>query len=151
MFQWIYTEASKLRFGCVIKIYDNGSDRIGAFVTLACERNEKYRPSLQNFKREETCSRGYWLTNNKWKFNVICGLHNHDLCEKLVGDPIPCRLMPKEKKYVYDMTLNLVQPKNILATLKCKRLGNIVNIRQVLSRRYQTKLALKGDITETSR
>lgn len=39
-------------------------------------------------------------------------MHNHDLCENLFGHPSVCRLMPEEKEYVVDMTLNLVQPKN---------------------------------------
>ena len=74
---------------------------------------------------------GYTLANNNWRFNAICGLNNHDLCEKLVGHPIACRLMPEEKECVDDMTLNLVQLKNILATLKRKRPENISNIKQV--------------------
>lgn len=51
---------------------------------------------------------------------MIYGLHNHDLCLKLVSHPSVCRLKPEEKECVADMTLNLVQPKNILATLKRK-------------------------------
>lgn len=67
----------------------------------------------------------------KWRFNVICDLHNHDMCEKLTGHSIACRLMPEEKEIVSDMTLNMVQPKNILATLKHKIPKNILNIKQV--------------------
>lgn len=50
----------------------------------------------------------------------MCALHNYELCEKLVGHPVACRLMPEDKECVSYMTLNLVQPKNILATLKRK-------------------------------
>lgn len=75
---------------------------------------------------------------------MIYGLHNHDICEKLVGHPNAGRLMLKEKEFVLDMTLNLVQPKNILATLKRKRLENIPNIRQVYNIRYQNNKALRG-------
>ncbi|XP_050909697.1 protein FAR1-RELATED SEQUENCE 5-like [Lathyrus oleraceus] len=46
------------------------------------------------------------------------------------------------------MTLNLVQPKNILATLKCKRPENISNIKKVYNIWYQTNKALMGDKTE---
>ncbi|XP_050876455.1 protein FAR1-RELATED SEQUENCE 5-like [Lathyrus oleraceus] len=46
------------------------------------------------------------------------------------------------------MTLNLVQPKNILATLKLKRPKNISNIKQVYNIRYQTNKTLMGDIIE---
>ncbi|XP_050910017.1 uncharacterized protein LOC127123881 [Lathyrus oleraceus] len=56
--------------------------------------------------------------------------------------------MPKEKECVADMTLNLVQPKNILATLKQKRSKNISNIKQVYNIRYQTNKELRRDRTE---
>lgn len=145
MLQWIRAEAFKMRFGVVIEISDNGSDRRCAFVTITCERSGKYRPPLRNFKQDDTSSRkcecpfnlhGYMLANKKLRFNVICDLHNNDMCERLVGHPIVCRLMPEEKECVADMTLNLVQPKNMLATLKHKRPKNISNIKQVYNIRY---------------
>ena len=157
MLQWIRTEATKLGFGVVIGRSDNGTDRRNAFVTLTCERGGKYMPRIRNFKREDTGSRkcecpfklrGYMLASNKWKFNVLCGLHNHDLSLKLAGHPIACRLLPDEKTCVSDMTLNLVPPKNILATLKRKRPENTSNIKQVYNKRYQTKIALREDRTE---
>ncbi|XP_050920515.1 uncharacterized protein LOC127138165 [Lathyrus oleraceus] len=107
MLQQIRTKAFKLEFGVVIGRSDNGSDRRGTFATMTCEISGKHRPPLRNFKRDDTSSRkcecpfklcGYMLANQKWRFNVMCGLHSHDLCEKLVGHPIPCRLMPKEKE-----------------------------------------------------
>ncbi|XP_050897520.1 uncharacterized protein LOC127104377 [Lathyrus oleraceus] len=122
-----------------------------------CERSGKYRNPLQNFKSDDTGSRkcecpfkvrGYMLANKNWRFNVMCGLHNHDLCKKLADHSIACRLMPEEKECVVDMTLNLVQPKNILATVKWKRPENISNIKQVYNIRYQTNKALRGDKTE---
>lgn len=62
---------------------------------------------------------------------VICGIHNHDLCHKLSGHPIVCCLNSKEKKLIYHMTFNTIQPKNILSTLKRKRPENVSNIKQV--------------------
>ncbi|XP_050895720.1 uncharacterized protein LOC127102392 [Lathyrus oleraceus] len=127
MLQWIRMEVSKLGFGVLIGRFDNGPDRRCIFVTMICERSGKYRTPLQNFKRDDTgirkCDcpfkvRGYMSTNKNSRFNMICGLHNHDLCLKLAGHPSVCRLKPEEKECVVDMTLNLVQPKNILATLK---------------------------------
>ncbi|XP_050878166.1 uncharacterized protein LOC127081984 [Lathyrus oleraceus] len=122
MLQCIRMEAAKLGFGVVIRRSDNGLDRRCAFVTMTCERSEKCKTSLRNFKRDDTGSRkcecpfkvhGYMLTNKNWRFNVICGFHKHDLYEKLVDHPSVCRLMPEEKECVTDMILNLVQPKNI--------------------------------------
>ncbi|XP_050890922.1 uncharacterized protein LOC127096387 [Lathyrus oleraceus] len=151
--QWIRTEALKLDFGMVIGRSDNDSNKRSAFVTMTSERSGKYKTPLWNFKRDDTDSRkceypfklpGYMLTNKKLRFNVIYGLHNHDLCEKLVGRLIACRLMLEEKKCVSDMTLNLVQPKNILTTLKCKRPENISNMKQVYNIWYQNNKALRG-------
>ncbi|XP_050889051.1 uncharacterized protein LOC127094235 [Lathyrus oleraceus] len=56
--------------------------------------------------------------------------------------------MPEEKEYGAYMTLNLVQPKNILATLKRKRPKDISNIKQVYNIRYQTNKALRRDRIE---
>ncbi|XP_050889437.1 uncharacterized protein LOC127094676 [Lathyrus oleraceus] len=155
--QWIRAEASKLGFGMVIRRFDNGSDIRCAFVTMAYKRSGKYITPLQNFIRDDTGSRkcecpiklcAYMLAKNKCIFNVVCGLHNHDLCQKLVSHLIVCRLTLKEKECIADMTLNLVQQKSILATLKCKRSENISNIKHVYNIYYQTNKALRGDITE---
>ncbi|XP_050919855.1 uncharacterized protein LOC127137439 [Lathyrus oleraceus] len=127
MLKWIHMEASKLEFVVVIGRYDNGSDRRYAFVTMTCEGSGKYRTPIWIFKRDNIGSRkcdfpfkmcGYMLSNKNWRFNVICDLYNHDLCKKLAGHPSVCWLMPKEKECVADMTFHLVQPLNILATLK---------------------------------
>lgn len=100
-------------------------------MTMTCEKSWKYRPYIQNFKRDDTGSRK-------------CDLHNHDLCENLFGHPIVCRLMPEEKECVLDMTLNLVQSKNMLASLKRKRRKNILNIKEVYNIWYQYNKTLRG-------
>ena len=153
MLTWIRRNATRLGFGVVIGRSDNGSERRNAFVTLLCERSGKYQTPLRNFKRDDTGSRkcecpfkirGYMLSTKKWRFSVICGLHNHELCLKLAGHPIVCRLKPEEKTCISEMTLNLVQPKNILATLKRKEPDNIANIKQVYNIRYLTNKAIRG-------
>ncbi|XP_050896317.1 protein FAR1-RELATED SEQUENCE 6-like [Lathyrus oleraceus] len=157
MLQWIRTEASKLGFVVVIGSSDNGSDIRYTFLIITCKRGGKYRPHLQNFKQDGTGSRkcecpfklcGYMLANKRWRFKFICGLHNHDLCEKLVGHLIVFRLILEEKGCVSDMTLNLVQPKNILTTLKRKKPENIPNIKQVYNISYQNNKAPKEDRSE---
>ncbi|XP_050882761.1 protein FAR1-RELATED SEQUENCE 5 isoform X2 [Lathyrus oleraceus] len=157
MLQWIRLEASKLRFGVVIRRSGNGSNKSCTFVIMSCERSGKYIPPLRNFKRNDIDSRkcecpfkvcGYMLANNKWRFNVICGLHNHDLYEKLADHPIACCLMPEEKKCVTDIILNLIQSKNILSALQRNRPENISNIKQVYNIRYQTNKALREDKIE---
>ncbi|XP_050875059.1 uncharacterized protein LOC127078669 [Lathyrus oleraceus] len=114
---------------------------------MTCEISGKYRPSLQNFKRDDICSRkcecliklcAYMLANKKWRFNVICCLHNPDFYEKLTDHPIACRLILEEKDFISDMPLNLIQPKNILASLKHQRPEIVSNINQVYNIRYRT-------------
>lgn len=125
------TEDIKLRFIIVIGRSDNSSDRRHAFVIIRRERSSKYTKPIYKLKQDETRTRKYkcpfklreyLITNNTWTFNVVFGIYNHDLCYKLVGHPIACCLNSVENCLVYDMTLNMVQPKNILATLKHKKI-----------------------------
>ncbi|XP_050902855.1 uncharacterized protein LOC127115318 [Lathyrus oleraceus] len=157
MLQWIRMKASKQGFSVVIGRSNNGSDRRCAFMTMTCERIWKYRTTHWNFRRDDIGSRkyeclfkvcGYMFANKNWRFNLIRDLHNHDLCETLADHPIVCRLLPEEKECVADMTLNLVQSENILATLKRKRSENISNIKQVYNIRCQTNNTLRGDRTK---
>lgn len=46
------------------------------------------------------------------------------------------------------MTLNMVQPENILAILKRKRLGNILNVKQVYNISVLNNKVLREDRTE---
>ncbi|CAK8576397.1 unnamed protein product [Lathyrus sativus] len=157
MLSWIRRTATKLDFGVVIGRSNNGSEIRNVFVTLLCERSGKYQTPLWKFKRDDTSSRkcecpfmvrGYMLSTKKWKFSVICGLHNHELFLKLQGHPSVCRLKSEEKTCISNMTLNLVQPKNILATLKRKKPDNISNIRQMYNIQYRANKAVKGDRSE---
>lgn len=86
-------------FGDVIERPDNGSDKRRAFVTMRCERSGTYQPLIRKLKRDDTGSRKceclfklheYRMTNETWKFNVIPGIHNHVLTDKLVDHPIVC-------------------------------------------------------------
>ena len=54
--------------------------------------------------------RGKPISNGKgWVLKVICGLHNHDLAETLVGHLYAGRLKPVEHALVIDMTKSLVK------------------------------------------
>ncbi|XP_050899016.1 uncharacterized protein LOC127105845 [Lathyrus oleraceus] len=117
-------ETENLGFGVVIRSSDNGSDRRQTFVTMIYKRSGTYQPNITNSKRDDVgsrkceCSfklRGYGMADKTWKFNVIFGIHNHDLNDNLVGHPIVCRLVPEERGLIPDMILNMVASKNILA------------------------------------
>ncbi|KEH19077.1 transmembrane protein, putative [Medicago truncatula] len=51
---------------------------------------------------------------------MLCGMHNHDLEEKLSGHLLAGRLSAEEKKKVIDITKSLAVPRNILTNLKRK-------------------------------
>ncbi|XP_050888789.1 uncharacterized protein LOC127093944 [Lathyrus oleraceus] len=76
MLQWIRMETYKLGFGVVIRRSYNGSNRKCAFVTMICERSEKYRTPLRIFKRDDTGIRKYdcpfkYLTSKTLKGDKI--------------------------------------------------------------------------------
>ncbi|XP_058750117.1 protein FAR1-RELATED SEQUENCE 5-like [Vicia villosa] len=157
MLTWIRQKSIDLGFGVVIGRSDNGTARRNPIVTMLCEKSGKYNPPLKKFKKGDTGTRNYecpfkircyMLASKKWRSSVICALHNHDLCAKLQGHPMACRLNPVEKVSIKDMSLNFVQPKNILATLKRKEPVNISNIRQVYNQRYRNNKAIRGDRNE---
>lgn len=83
-----------------------------------------------------------------WTFNVISGIHNHALTNKLVGHPIVSRLVPEERELVSDMTLHMVAPKKTLAYLKRKILLNVSNIKKIYNMRTRDNKAEKGPRSE---
>ncbi|XP_050888590.1 uncharacterized protein LOC127093722 [Lathyrus oleraceus] len=117
----IRIEAAKLGFNVVIGRPNYGSNRRQTFVTLRCKRNDKYTKPIRKLKHDGTNSRkcechfklcGYLMVNNTWTFNVICGIHNHGMCYKLVDQSIACCINLKGKELVYGMTSNMGSPKH---------------------------------------
>lgn len=60
---------------------------------------------------------------------MLLSVHNHGLNHELVGHVIVIRLNLYEKKIVIEITINMVQPKIILITLKQKTFYNVTNIK----------------------
>lgn len=101
MFQWVRTKVVKLGFN-IIKMSYYGSNRKQIFVTIKFERSNKYKEPIRKLKHDDT------KANNTWIFNVICDIHNHILCYKLIDHSIVFCLNSEKNKLVYDMTLNMV-------------------------------------------
>ncbi|XP_058783365.1 uncharacterized protein LOC131658045 [Vicia villosa] len=85
-------EASKLGFGVVIERSDNGTSRRQACVMMICEKGVKYVSRVRQLKHVDTGSkkceclfklRGSCRVDDTWRFNVVCGEHNHALDSKL--------------------------------------------------------------------
>ena len=146
--------------GCVIVILrsDNGGIGRKIMLTLGCERSEKYKAYKAELKRKMTATkkcecpfrlRGRPLKNGEgWKLKVLCGLHNHERAETLVGHAYPGRLTIEEKSLVEDMTKNMVKPKNILLTLKDHNQGNLTTIKHIYNVRQAYRASQKGPRTE---
>lgn len=96
-------------------------------MTLICKRSGKYTNLIRKFKWNDTGSRkceclikfyGYLMSNNTWRFNVICGIYNYDMCRKLADHPISCRLKLGENELISNISLHIVQPKKHISPLK---------------------------------
>ncbi|XP_020216699.1 PKS-NRPS hybrid synthetase CHGG_01239 [Cajanus cajan] len=78
----------------------------------------------------------------------MCGYHNHDLAETLVGHSYAGRLSAEEKSLVGEMTKNMVKPRNILLTLKDRNVHNLSTIRHIYNYRQAYRSSMKGSRTE---
>ncbi|XP_058748401.1 protein FAR1-RELATED SEQUENCE 5-like [Vicia villosa] len=146
-------ETSKLRFGVVIRRFDNDTIRRQTFVIMRRERSRKYVPKIRKLKHDEIESRKYECpfklreycrVGDIWRFNVISGIHNHALDTKLQGHPIVYRLKSEEKEIISEISIIKFVPRNILADLKRKRPQSISNIRQIYNEQYQRNMANKS-------
>jgi len=79
---------------------------------------------------------------------MLCGMHNHDLDERLSGHLIVGRLSAEEKKKVIDMTKSLTVPRNILTNLKQNNKESVTTIKQVYNVRTRWHKGQRGNMTE---
>jgi len=112
-------------------------------LTMQCEMSGIYKPPKTRKKpdlegidsRKCNCPfrlKGFFdKDTNDWWIAMLCGMHNHDLDEKLSGHLIAGRLSAEEKKKVIDMTKSLTVPQNILTNLKQNNKESVTTIKQV--------------------
>ncbi|AES69790.1 hypothetical protein MTR_0599s0020 [Medicago truncatula] len=101
-----------------------------SYLMIQCERSGIYKPpkvrKKPNLERigSRKCNCPFRLKGffdkdtNDWWLAILCGMHNHDLDEKLSEHLIAGTLSAEEKKKVIDMTKRLTVPQNILTNLK---------------------------------
>ncbi|MCH87527.1 protein FAR1-RELATED SEQUENCE 5-like, partial [Trifolium medium] len=157
LINWVRSEAAKVGFTVVIEKSDNGSGRRKQFFILGCERGGTYKVGKKRLTKEDTGSRkcqcpfrlrGYFLASQEWSLSVVCGEHNHKMDKKLEGHMIAGRLKPEEKKFVHEMTRNLVPPRNILNTLKDRSTESKSAIKQIYNERQRLKKFIRGTRSE---
>jgi len=108
---------------------------------MQCERSGIYKPPKTREKlnlegidsRKCNCSfrlKGFFdKDTNDWWLAMLCGMHNHDLDEKLSGHLIAGGLSAEEKKKVIYMTKSLMVPRNILTNLKQNNKESVTTIK----------------------
>ncbi|XP_014511676.1 uncharacterized protein LOC106770374 [Vigna radiata var. radiata] len=145
LIKWVQNIAFKLGFVFVI-IRSNTTTcepERKTFVVLGYERSEKYRkykPDVQpSVSSTRKCEYPFRLRGkpkgHSWVLKVMCGYHNHELAETLVGHPFAGSLNAVEQSILVDMTKSQVKPSNILLTLKKHNEDNIMTIKQIYNAR----------------
>ncbi|XP_068483364.1 uncharacterized protein [Phaseolus vulgaris] len=130
LLEWARSVGYSYGFVIVILRSDTWTDQRGrmTFVLLGCERGGKYRWYKKDVDISGTGSRKCECPfrlrgkpikgGQEWLVELICGSHNHDLAETMVGHPYAGRLNVEEKVMVEDMTKTSVKARNILLTMK---------------------------------
>ncbi|XP_052736662.1 PKS-NRPS hybrid synthetase cheA-like [Vigna angularis] len=128
------------------------------YVKLGCERGGKYRKykadAVASVYGTRKCECPFRLKGKPcsdgagWVLKVMCGHHNHELAETLVGHPYAGKLNTSEKSLLVDMTKSKVTPANILLTLKQNNDRNVTTIKQIYNARHAYKRSLRGSRTE---
>ena len=98
---------------------------------MACERSGVYRdhrPQGKETKKKRDSAtrkcnclfsiRGLNVGVNQWKVKVRCGVHNHDFSNSLIEHPFAGRLSKEETKFVAELSIDGVKPKDVLNGLK---------------------------------
>ena len=83
-----------------------------------------------------------------WVLKVICGTHNHDLYDTLVGHSYVGTLKANEHSMFVDMTKSMVKSDNVLRTLKENNEDNMTTIKQVYNARYSYKRSVRRPRTK---
>ena len=80
------------------------------------------------------------LGGDRWKVKVICEVHNHELPRTLVGHPYAGRLSKHEKKFLGEMKIAWLKPKDILCGLKAHNEANASTMRTIYNAKANMRL-----------
>ena len=137
---------------------NTGSRGRTSFVLIGCERSDEYRCRKKEFIRRDTrtrkCGDAFRLRckpvvgGEGWMVKLICGVYNHELANSLVGHPYAGQLTKAEKTVIADMTKSMVNPRNILLTLKEHNANNCTTIKQIHNARSAYCSSIRGSDTE---
>ncbi|XP_068498010.1 PKS-NRPS hybrid synthetase cheA-like [Phaseolus vulgaris] len=160
LLEWARSVGYSYGFVIVILRSDTWMGQRGrmTYVLLGCERGGKYRQYKKEVDVSRTGSRkcecpfklqGKPVKGGQgWMVELICGSHNHDLAETMVGHPYAGRLSIEEKVMVEDMSKTSVKPINILLTMKERNEKNVTTIKQVYNAITVNRRSQRGHKTE---
>ncbi|KAL5184873.1 Protein FAR1-RELATED SEQUENCE 5 [Glycine soja] len=158
--QWTRSLAHDIGFVDVIMRSDTNTGVRGrdSFLLIACERSGEYMPKKHNLVRTCTGSRKCGCLfklrakpvsgGEGWMVKLICEIHNHEMTKSFVGHPYAGQLTKDVKNIVTDMTKSMVQPRNILLTLKEHNDNNYTTIKQIYNARHAYRSSIRGSNTE---
>jgi len=148
LLDWVHRQGVRSGFSvCIDK-----SDIKRLYLTMQCGRSGIYKPPKMRKKpnlegigsRKCNCPfrlKGFFdKDTNDWWLAMLCGMHNHDLDEKLSGHLIAGRLSAEEKKKVIDMTKSLTVPRN--------NKESVTTIKQVYNVRTRWRKGERRNMTE---
>jgi len=86
-----------------------------------------------------------WLSihSHKWKVEVKCGFHSHELPDRLKGHAFVGRLNADEHKHVEDLAKRYIPPRHILLSLQERDPENVTRITQIYKKK--STLEKKGE------
>ncbi|XP_068466601.1 PKS-NRPS hybrid synthetase cheA-like [Phaseolus vulgaris] len=160
LLEWARSVGYSYGFVIVILRSDTWTGQRGrmTYVLLGCERGGKYRRYKKEVDVSRTGSRkcecpfrlqGKPVKGGQgWMVELICGSHNHDLAETMVGHPYAGRLRLEEKVMVEDMSKTSVKLRNILLTMKERNEKNVTTIKQVYNAITVHRRSQRGHRTE---
>jgi len=131
---------------------NNGIRGNTSFVLIGCEMRSQHRAKKKDLVRKCGCPfklRAKPVVGGEgWMVNLICGSHNYELIKFLVGHPYVGTLTKDEKIIVADMTKSMVEPRNILLTLKKHNVNSYTTIKQIYNARNVYRSSIRGSNTE---
>ncbi|CAK8536513.1 unnamed protein product [Lathyrus sativus] len=83
-----------------------------------------------------------------WKIDVKCGVHNHDLPDRLEGHAFVGRLTADQKQHVIDLTKRKVPPRHILLSLQEQDPDNVTRITQIYKQKSTIVKNIRGSRSE---
>ncbi|KAL5191691.1 hypothetical protein HKD37_04G010931 [Glycine soja] len=150
---WARSVAHDIGFVAVIMRSDTNTGVRGraSFLLIACERSGEYWSKKNDLIRTCTDSRKSGcpfklhaksvLGGEGWMVKLICGVHNHEMTNSLVGHPYADIV-------VVDMTKSMVKPRNILLTLKEYNANSYTTIKQIYNARHAYCSSIRGSNTK---